>query len=369
VTIRDATLRDIPALDRLERTCFDGDRLSRRSFRNILQHGNASLIVDESGGAIVGYSLVLFHRNTSMARLYSFAVDPDHRRQGVAGRLLRRSQEIARDRGSVSLRLEVRMDNKAAIHFYEREGFQPFSSYPDYYEDHMDALRLEKALVGHLPADVAPVPFYPQSLEFTCGPACLMMAMKALDPEIELDRTLEMRLWREATTVFMTSGHGGCGPFGMALSLWRRGFEVEVHVSDDIEMFVEGVRDEDKKEVIRLVHSDFLSEIATTGIKLSYGQLSLAEIRERFDRGRIPIIMVSSYRLTGSKAPHWMVITGFDDHYVYLHEPYVDVEVGETETVCIGIPIAHREFERMARYGRSKQNALLIAGPKREVAP
>lgn len=368
VTIRDATLQDIPNLDRLEQTCFDSDRLSERSFRNILQHGNASLIVDDDEGAIAGYSLVLFHRNTSLARLYSFAVEPGRRRKGVAGRLLRRSEEIARDRGSVSMRLEVRMDNAGAIGFYEREGYRKFSTYPDYYEDHMDALRMEKALVGHLSADVAPVPFYPQSLEFTCGPACLMMAMKALDPEIELDRTLEMRLWREATTVFMTSGHGGCGPFGMALSLWRRGFEVEVHVSEDIGLFVEGVRDEDKKEVIRLVHSDFLSQIEKTGIRLSYGPLSLAEIRRRFDQGRIPIILVSSYRLTGSKAPHWMVITGFDEHYVYLHEPYVDVEAGETDTVCIGIPIAHQEFERMARYGRSKQYALLIAGPKHETA-
>ncbi|MEK9751965.1 MAG: GNAT family N-acetyltransferase/peptidase C39 family protein [Rhodospirillaceae bacterium] len=368
MTIRDATLRDIPALDRLERTCFDSDRLSPRSFRNILQHGNAALIVDDDGDSIAGYGLILFHRNTSMARLYSFAVDPGHRRRGIAKRLLQRGEEVARERGWVSMRLEVRADNAAAIRFYEKEGYQKFSTYPDYYEDHMDALRMEKALVGHLPLDLAPVPYYPQSLEFTCGPACLMMAMKALDPEVTLDRTLEMRLWREATTVFMTSGHGGCGPFGMALSLWRRGFEVEVHVSEDIELFVEGVRDEDKKEVIRLVHSDFLSEIENTDIRLNYGPLSLADIRARFDQGRIPIILVSSYRLTGSKAPHWMVITGFDEHYVYLHEPYVDVEVGETETVCIGIPIANQEFERMARYGRSKQYALLLGGPKRESA-
>ncbi|MEK9722492.1 MAG: GNAT family N-acetyltransferase/peptidase C39 family protein [Rhodospirillaceae bacterium] len=366
--IRDATLRDIPALDRLERASFDSDRLSRRSFRNILRHGNASLIVDVDDGGVTGYSLVLFHRNTSLARLYSFAVDPGHRRREIARRLLHRAEDIARDRGSVAMRLEVRMDNAAGIRFYETEGFRRFSTYPDYYEDHMDALRLEKALVGNLPPDLAPVPYYAQSLDFTCGPASLMMAMKALDPAVELDRTLEMRLWREATTVFMTSGHGGCGPFGMALSLWRRGFEVEVHVSEGIDLFVDGVRDDDKKAVIRLVHSDFLAEIEGTGIQLSHAPLSLADIRARFDQGRIPIVLVSSYRLTGSKAPHWMVITGFDDHCVYLHEPYVDVEEGETETVCIGIPIAHREFDRMARYGQAKQFALLIAGPKREEA-
>ncbi|MBF0247902.1 MAG: GNAT family N-acetyltransferase/peptidase C39 family protein, partial [Alphaproteobacteria bacterium] len=298
--IRDATIDDVPDLVELEIRCFDTDRISRRSFRRIMQHGNASLLVDvDDAGRIAGYSLVLFHRNTSLARLYSFAVEPELRRRGIATALLDRAETAARDRGAASMRLEVRMDNAAAIGFYERSGYRRFSTYPDYYEDHMDALRLEKPLAPHLAPDVAPVPYYPQSLEFTCGPACMMMAMKALDPAMTLDRTLEMRLWREATTIFMTSGHGGCGPFGMALSIWRRGFEVEVHVSEGVGLFVDGVRDDDKKDVIRLVHADFLDELRHTGVTLSYAPLTLAEIRDRFDHGRIPIILVSAYRLTG----------------------------------------------------------------------
>lgn len=366
--IRDATLDDLSALADLERHCFETDRLSRRSFRHLLTRGNASLVVDEADGVLTGYSLVLFHRNTSLARLYSFAVEPARRHRGIARALLEHSETVARDRGAVAMRLEVRLDNADAIGFYRKAGYRQFSTYPDYYEDHMDAVRLEKKLVAHLPADLAPVPYYAQTLEFTCGPACLMMAMKALEQGINLDRTLELRLWREATTIFMTSGHGGCGPFGLALSAWNRGFEVELHVSEDVGLFVNGVRSEEKKEVIRLVHADFLKEIESTGITLSYTPLPLSEVRERFEEGRIPVILVSAYRLTGEKAPHWMVITGFDDRFVYVHEPYVDVEGGDTETVCIGIPILHEEFERMMRYGRSKQYALLIFGPKRNPA-
>jgi Peptidase_C39 like family len=43
-----------------------------------------------------------------------------------------------------------------------------------YYEDGGDALRFEKRLVPNLRA-LAP-PYFHQTTEFTCGPACIMMA-------------------------------------------------------------------------------------------------------------------------------------------------------------------------------------------------
>lgn len=364
--IRPATPADVPALAALEERCFDTDRLSARSFRHAVKQGNASLILDDDGGAgtIRGYSLILFHRNTSLARLYSFAVLPEFRRLGIAKALLAESEAIAVGRDASSMRLEVRVDNEAAIAFYRTAGYRQFSTYPDYYEDHVDALRMEKRLVPHLPSDLSPVPYYPQTLEFTCGPACVMMAMKALRPQVELDRMLELRLWREATTIFMTSGHGGCGPFGLALSAWNRGFDVDLHVSDDIGLFVDTVRSEEKKQVIRLVQEDMLKDIAETGIRVSHVPLSLQEIRARFEEGAIPVVLVSTYRLTGDKAPHWVTVTGFDEHFVYIHEPYVDREEDETETMCMGIPIPQGDFERMMRYGRTKQHAVILIKEK-----
>ena len=174
--IRNATLEDVPVLAELEQKCFDTDRLSSRNFRYLLTRGNASLIVDDADGAITGYSLVLFHRNTSMTRLYSFAVLPDRQRGGIARALLAESEKIALENGFVMMRLEVRKDNARALTFYEKAGYRAFSTYPDYYEDHVDAVRMEKALAPHLSAEDAPVPYYAQTLEFTCGPACLMMA-------------------------------------------------------------------------------------------------------------------------------------------------------------------------------------------------
>jgi glutamate dehydrogenase len=69
-----------------------------------------------------------------------------------------------------------------------------------------------------------------------------MMAMKALDPNLMMDRKLELRIWRESTTIFMTSGHGGCGPYGLALSAYHRGFDLEIHVNEDNVFLVDSVR-------------------------------------------------------------------------------------------------------------------------------
>ena len=45
-----------------------------------------------------------------------------------------------------------------------------------------------------------------------------------LDKTFEPTRIQEMQLWREATTIFMAAGHGGCSGQGLALAATRRGF-------------------------------------------------------------------------------------------------------------------------------------------------
>src|SRR3954462_5757082 len=87
----------------------------------------------------------------------------------------------------------------------------------------MEAWRREKRLRPATGPSALKVPYYEQTLDFTCGPSALMMAMKALQPALELNRVLELRIWRESTTIFMTSGHGGCGPYGFSPLAGGRG--------------------------------------------------------------------------------------------------------------------------------------------------
>ena len=189
-TVRSAELGDLDALVAIENRCFRSDRLSRRSFRHLLTRGRAATLVAERSGAVLGYVLVLFSRGTSMARVYSIAVDPDAARRGVGALLLGAAEQAAREQDCSELRLEARKDNTAAIRLYESLGYRRFGVLADYYEDHEDAVRYHRSLAPQLGLDMVRVPYYAQTLDFTCGPAALMMAMGALAPSRASPRAL-----------------------------------------------------------------------------------------------------------------------------------------------------------------------------------
>lgn len=365
-TVRLATAEDIPTLVRLENQSFPTDRLSQRNFRYMLSKGNAVTLVEtDRDGEIRGYALVLFHRATSLARLYSIAVAPRWRGKGIGRSLIRAAEEAARERDAAYMRLEVRADDSEAQAFYKRLGYRPFGVHSQYYQDQTDAVRMDKIIAPGLAPNVTRVPYYRQRLDFTCGPAALMMAMHALERRLPMTAIDELRLWRETTTVFMTAGHGGCSPFGLALAAHKRGFAVELYMSDRDVPFVETVRSELKREVIRQVHKDFLNQLGETSVAVVYRPLKLAEMRAKFEAGGIPIVLVSSYHFDRRKELHWVVVTGFDEKYVYVHDPYVDDAEAKSPTDRMHIPVPQRAFDRMARSGKQHRKAALIIKKRR----
>jgi hypothetical protein len=187
-----------------------------------------------------------------------------------------------------------------------------------------------------------------------------MMAMKALDPALELNRVLELRIWRESTTIFMTSGHGGCGPYGLALSAWRRGFDVELVLNDDRALFLDSVRSEEKKEVLRLVQEEMQKEIVETDIRVSYRGFAAGELTELVESGAIPVVLISSYRIYHEKFPHWVVVAGSDERFFYVHDPLVETAKHTSDTDRVNMPILKKDFERMARYGKAQLKAMVV---------
>ncbi|MEM3086515.1 MAG: GNAT family N-acetyltransferase [Halobacteria archaeon] len=91
-------------------------------------------------------------------RIFSLAVDPAHRKRGVAAALLQRALDLYRAEGISAVRLEVRMDNGPAQALYRRFGFEPAGRLPGYYSDGVDALVMRRAEAGLLPGP-KPLPF------------------------------------------------------------------------------------------------------------------------------------------------------------------------------------------------------------------
>jgi Peptidase_C39 like family/Acetyltransferase (GNAT) family len=131
---------------------------------------------------------------------------------------LQACEDAAVERGCDRVSLEARVDNKRAIAMYEHLGYGMIEPLPAYYADSCAGLRMVKTLTKRPQSRIRlPVPYYIQTLEFTCGPACLTMAMKYHDPRLPFDRSLELRLWKEATLVrrstcaFPSQSFDACG--------------------------------------------------------------------------------------------------------------------------------------------------------------
>lgn len=188
IRIELASSEDWRALLELEEAAFAGDRISARSWRAILASPSATVTAARapagSGPRIVGAAVVLQRTNTSVARLYSIAVAPYARGRGVSLALLEDAIQRMRDAGAAVLRLETRVDNMAAQRLFARSGFIERGRKARYYDDGADALLYQKSLwdLGAADRDAAPsTPCYGQTLDFTCGPCALMMAMAALE--------------------------------------------------------------------------------------------------------------------------------------------------------------------------------------------
>lgn len=71
------------------------------------------------------------------------------------------------------------------------------------------------------------------------------------------------------------------------------------------------------------------------------------------------IILISTYRMDGKKAPHWVVVSAMDEHCLYVHEP--DPTPGEQTPVdCQYMPIARRDFDKMSIFGKDKLRTALV---------
>ncbi len=343
---------DLAALVALERACFTTDRLSRRSWSHLIGAPSASVTVARADTGLAGAAVVLFNRATAIARLYSLAVDPARRGTGLGRALLDRAIAAASERDCALMRLECRCDNAGALRLYAEAGFAAVGRRRGFYQDGTDAVVMEKSLWS---ASGAAPPFYAQTLEFTCGPCALMMAMAALDPGTRLDRGTEIGLWREATTIYMASGHGGCSPFGLALAASRRGFGVTVYAPPPGVLFVDSVRDPDKKAVIDLAEREFLADLRRTDAEIRHQPLRLDRLVDHIRQGDMPIVMIGLWRLHREQGAHWVTVAGFDGHVLRVLDPASDT--GPTS-------ISAREFERISRYGRQRQAAAIVISSK-----
>lgn len=356
------SISHLDALITLEHTCFTSDQISRRSFKRFIHNKQSVFLVAVANDEIVGYLLTIFYRGTLLARLYSMAVSPDFRGKGIARTLMEQGEIAAQEKGALYYRLEVNTQNTSAINLYHALGFKEFKLIKHYYEDLSDAMRMQKRIrIYQRPAVHKSIPWLQQNTPFTCGPASLMMALAALKSGYIASLEEELEIWREATTIYMTSGHGGCHPLGLALAAIARGVTAQAYINHTDPLFIDGVRSDEKKQIMSTVHHHFVKQAGIKNIPVHYENITADIIKQACDDGAIAIVLISTYRLDRKKAPHWVVVSGYDQGCFYLHDPDPD-EHKQDPMDCQYIPIAHQDFDRMSAFGTNRMRSAIIIG-------
>jgi [ribosomal protein S18]-alanine N-acetyltransferase len=141
--IRIATLDDLGSILSLEQT-FGAEAFSRRSLRHFVMCG--STLVIEHKDVVIGYSIVMKRKGSSLARLYSITIDEQWRGRGYSKQLLSASEEAARSHGLNRMTLEVAESNSVAISLYQLAGYTQKSRIPSYYASGEACFKLYKDL-------------------------------------------------------------------------------------------------------------------------------------------------------------------------------------------------------------------------------
>ena len=133
VELASGRVSDADAVDRVMQAAFDprfGEAWTRAQCVGILTMPGVWLTLAKAEDAVVGFALV--RAIMDEAELLLIAVDPAHRRRGVAGALMRSMLAECRGRGVKRVHLEVRANNPA-LALYTAHGFAKAGERRDYY--------------------------------------------------------------------------------------------------------------------------------------------------------------------------------------------------------------------------------------------
>jgi [ribosomal protein S18]-alanine N-acetyltransferase len=135
IDIRRLGIADLDAIDAIERRAY-ATPWSRSMFASELAKRTSICLGAFEGNQLIGY--VVNARYVDAWHVMNVAVDPEHRRRGVAGRLLERLFELTEDEERRGYTLEVRVSNLDAINLYEKLGFISQGVRPGYYTDNRE---------------------------------------------------------------------------------------------------------------------------------------------------------------------------------------------------------------------------------------
>lgn len=144
--IKPASLRDLNALRKLERICFEKDAWPLFDLMAVLTFPNVVRLKAVEDQQMVGFVAGDPRPSQGFSWIAIIAVLPDYRQRGIGRALLLACEARL---STPRVKLSVRASNQTAINLYEQEGYHTTDIWNAYYNDGENAIVMEKML----PAD------------------------------------------------------------------------------------------------------------------------------------------------------------------------------------------------------------------------
>ena len=146
--IKPLTSAHLKEILRLNLRCFTaGDSYNKHTLTYLLNESRTlSYRAVTAEGEIAAFAFVMINANGA-AHLTTIGVAPEHRRRGIAERLLAHIETMLHQKEIGTIMLEVRVGNYAAQQLYRRSGYHVVQRIASYYNNGEDCYLMMKSLL------------------------------------------------------------------------------------------------------------------------------------------------------------------------------------------------------------------------------
>ena len=139
---------DLPTFVSLDKQLFPYSPWSAAQYREEFENNTRYFVVAlDEGTSIVGYAGVFLPSAGVAADILTVGVTSEHRRTGIARKLMALITDWAVAHDANAMILEVKTDNGEAISLYESLGYEKLNVRRDYFGAGLDALVMRKDLL------------------------------------------------------------------------------------------------------------------------------------------------------------------------------------------------------------------------------
>lgn len=146
--IRPLTINELSDVIKLNAICFtNGDNYTKHTFNYLLSDPKTlAYRLTTVEGRMAGFMLVMLTPDGA-AHLTTIGIAPEHRRLGLAERLLHHLENVLKHKRVSTIVLEVRVSNISAQKLYEKNGYYMVQRVAKYYNDGEDGYLMMRSVV------------------------------------------------------------------------------------------------------------------------------------------------------------------------------------------------------------------------------